>query len=49
MNRLQERYINEITKNLMKKFGYESTMQIPKMERSLLISVLVMQSTILNS
>ena len=42
MNRLQERYTNEITKNLMKKFGYESTMQIPKM-------VLVMQSTILNS
>lgn len=33
MNRLQERYINEITKNLMKKFGYESTMQIPKMEK----------------
>ena len=33
MNRLQERYTNEITKNLMKKFGYESTMQIPKMEQ----------------
>ena len=33
MNRLQERYINEITKNLMKKLGYESTMQIPKMEK----------------
>ena len=33
MNRLQERYTNEITKNLMKKFGYESTMQIPKMEK----------------
>ena len=30
MNRLQERYTNEITKNLMKKFGYESTMQTPK-------------------
>ena len=50
MNRLQERYTNEITKNLMKKFGYESTMQIPKMEKNrYLISVLVMQSTILNS
>lgn len=33
MNRLQERYTNEITKNLMKKFNYESTMQIPKMEK----------------
>ena len=33
MNRLQERYTNEITKNLMIKFGYESTMQIPKMEK----------------
>lgn len=33
MNRLQERYTNEITKNLMMKFGYESTMQIPKMEK----------------
>lgn len=33
MNRLQERYTNEITKNLMKKFAYESTMQIPKMEK----------------
>ena len=33
MNRLQERYTIEITKNLMKKFGYESTMQIPKMEK----------------
>lgn len=33
MNRLQERYTNEITKNLMKKFDYKSTMQIPKMEK----------------
>ncbi|MGE9997953.1 50S ribosomal protein L5 [Catenibacterium mitsuokai] len=33
MNRLQERYTNEITKNLMKKFSYKSTMQIPKMEK----------------
>lgn len=33
MNRLQERYTNEITKNLMKKFGYKSTMQIPKMDK----------------
>ena len=33
MNRLQERYTNEITKNLMKEFGYKSTMQIPKMEK----------------
>ena len=33
MNRLQERYTNEITKNLMKEFGYKSTMKIPKMEK----------------
>ena len=33
MNRLQERNTNEITKNLMKEFGYKSTMQIPKMEK----------------
>ena len=33
MNRLQERYTNEITKNLMKKFGYKSTMQMPKREK----------------
>ncbi len=33
MNRLQERYNNEISKSLMEKFEYESTMQIPKLEK----------------
>ena len=36
MNRLQERYTNEITKNLMKKFGYASKMQAPKIEKIVL-------------
>lgn len=34
MNRLQERYKNEISKNLMEKFGYKSVMQLPKMEKN---------------
>lgn len=33
MNRLQERYKNEISKNLMTKFNYSSVMQLPKMEK----------------
>ena len=33
MNRLQERYKNEISKNLMEKFGYKSVMQLPKVEK----------------
>ena len=33
MNRLQERYKNEISKNLMSKFNYKSIMQLPKMEK----------------
>ena len=33
MKRLQERYKNEISKNLMEKFGYKSVMQLPKMEK----------------
>lgn len=36
MNRLQERYKNEISKNLMKKFNYSSVMQLPKMEKIVL-------------
>ena len=31
MNRLQERYQNEIKGNLMKKFNYSSPMQAPKL------------------
>lgn len=33
MNRLKERYENEIVKSLMTKFNYSSVMQVPKMEK----------------
>lgn len=33
MNRLKERYNNEIRPSLVKKHGYTSTMQIPKLEK----------------
>jgi large subunit ribosomal protein L5 len=36
MNSLQERYNNEISKNLMAKFNYKSIMQLPKMEKIVL-------------
>ena len=33
MARLQEAYLKDITPELMKKFGYKSVMQIPKLEK----------------
>ena len=33
MNRLKERYENEIVKSLMTKFNYSSVMQVPAMEK----------------
>ncbi|WP_423363726.1 50S ribosomal protein L5 [Mycoplasma sp. P36-A1] len=33
MNRLRERYENEIKKSLFEKFGYSSTMQVPLVEK----------------
>lgn len=33
MNRLQERYNNEVRANLMKKFNYSSSMECPKLEK----------------
>lgn len=33
MNRLKERYTNEVIKSLMTKFNYNSVMQVPKMEK----------------
>ena len=33
MNRLKERYENEISKSLMTKFNYSSAMQVPAMEK----------------
>ena len=36
MNRLQERYENEVVKSLMEKFNYSSKMQAPKIEKIIL-------------
>ncbi len=36
MARLKEKYINEVTKALMEKFGYENVMEIPKIEKVVL-------------
>lgn len=33
MARLKEQYVNEVAPSLMKKFGYKSVMQIPKLEK----------------
>lgn len=33
MNRLREKYMNEVVKELMTKFNYTSTMQAPKVEK----------------
>ena len=33
MNRLKEKYQNEITPALMGKFNYKSVMQVPKVEK----------------
>jgi LSU ribosomal protein L5P len=33
LNRLKEKYINEIVPSLMKKFNYKSVMEVPKVEK----------------
>lgn len=33
MARLKEQYVNEVAPSLMKKFGYKSVMQIPKLDK----------------
>ena len=33
MARLKDTYVNEVAPALMKKFGYKSVMQIPKIEK----------------
>ena len=33
MNRLREKYINEIVPNIQKKFNYKSVMQVPKLDK----------------
>ncbi|WP_426422627.1 50S ribosomal protein L5 [Pediococcus acidilactici] len=35
-NRLKEKFVNEITPDLVKKFGYTSVMQVPKIEKIVL-------------
>ena len=39
MNRLQEKYKNEVVPQLMKDFNYKSVMQVPKIEKVVVISV----------
>lgn len=36
MNRLQEKYKNEVTKTMMEKFNYSSVMEIPKIDKIVL-------------
>lgn len=36
MNRLQEKYLNETTKQLVEQFGYKNVMEIPKIEKVVL-------------
>ncbi len=36
MNRMKEKYINEVTPELMKKFSYKSIMEVPKLEKIVL-------------
>lgn len=36
MNRLQEKYKNEVTKTMMEKFNYDSVMEIPKIDKIVL-------------
>lgn len=36
MNRLQEKYKNEVTKTMMEKFNYKSVMEIPKIDKIVL-------------
>lgn len=33
MSRLKDKYINDVTKGLMEKFGYKNVMEIPKIEK----------------
>ena len=33
MNRLKEKFITEVTENLMKKFNYSSVMEVPKIDK----------------
>lgn len=33
MNRLKEKYLNEVVPNLQKKYNYKSIMQVPKLEK----------------
>lgn len=41
MDRLQEKYINEVVPAMTEKFGYKNVMQLPKIEKLSLVWVLV--------
>jgi large subunit ribosomal protein L5 len=36
LNRLKEKYLNEVAKSMMEKFGYNNVMEIPKVEKVVL-------------
>ena len=38
MNRLMERYQNDVVKSMMDKFNYSSIMQAPKLEKIVMVS-----------
>ena len=40
MARLKEQYVNEIAPALNKKFGYKSVMQIPKLDKVIILSLI---------
>lgn len=41
MDRLQEKYVKEVVPALTEQFGYKNVMELPKIEKSLLVWVLV--------
>ena len=41
MDRLQEKYINEVVPAMTEKFGYKNVMQLPKIEKVIISRVLV--------
>ena len=43
MSRFQKKYLEEVVPALTKEFGYKTTMEVPRIARSLLTWVSVMQ------
>ncbi len=48
MNRLKEKYLNEVVPSLKEKHNYNSIMEVPKLEKIVINMVLVMQLLIQN-